>query len=73
MRIRGVASSAAFRRPAGVPVAVRVAGGVSRLRVDGRSRERSAGLKRYIGPGYAESPDRYELEVLGGASEVIVN
>ena len=30
-------------------------------------------VRRYVGPGYAESPDRYELEVLGGASEVIVN
>ena len=31
-----------------------------------------SGLKRYIGPGYAESPDRYDLEVLGGASSVTV-
>ena len=35
--------------------------------------EMVGGLRRYVGPGYAESPDRYELEVLGGASEVIVN
>lgn len=73
VRLNGVASSAAFRRPAGVPVAVRLAGGISRLRVDGRSRTDVGGARRYVGTGYADSPDRYELEILGGASEVIVN
>ena len=73
VRLDGVASSATFRRPRGVPVAVRVAGGVSHLRVDGRKREMVAGTKRYVAPGFEESPDRYELEVLGGASNVTVS
>jgi MarR family len=73
VRIGGVVSSARLHRPAGVPVAVRVAGGVAHLRVDGGRREQVAGQKRYVGPGFAESPDRYELEVLGGASEVTVS
>ena len=73
VRIGGVVSSARLHRPAGIPVAVRVAGGIAHLRVDGGRREQVAGQKRYVGPGFAESPDRYELEVLGGASEVTVS
>jgi DNA-binding MarR family transcriptional regulator len=73
VRIGGVVSSARFKRPAGIPVAVRVAGGVAHLKVDGGRREQVAGHRRYIGPGFADSPDRYELEVLGGASELRVS
>ncbi len=73
IRIGGVVSSARFTRPAGIPVAVRMAGGVAHLRVDGGRREQVAGQRRYVGPGFADSPDRYELEVLGGASELTVS
>jgi DNA-binding MarR family transcriptional regulator len=73
VRIGGVVSSARINRPTGVPVAVRVAGGIAHLRVDGGRREQVAGQKRYVGPGFAESPDRYELEVLGGASDLTVS
>ncbi len=72
VRIGGVVSSAQFSRPTGIPVAVRMAGGVAHLRVDGGRREQVAGQRRFVGPGFAESPDRYELEVLGGASELTV-
>ena len=73
VRIGGVVSSARFKRPAGIPVAVRMAGGVAHLKVDGGRREQVVGQRRYEGPGFAESPDRYELEVLGGASELTVS
>ena len=73
VRIGGVVSSARFKRPAGIPVAVRMAGGVAHLKIDGGRREQVAGNRRYVGPGFAESPDRYELEVLGGASELRVS
>ncbi len=72
VRVTGVASSARFRRPAAVPIAVRVAGGVSHLRLDGRRHEQVSGDRRFVGSGFAEHPDRYEIEVLGGASEVSV-
>ncbi len=72
VRVSGVASSARFRRPADVPVAVRVAGGVSHLRLDGRRRGQVAGDRRFEGDGYASHPDRYEIEIMGGASEVDV-
>ena len=73
MHIGGVVSSARLQRPAGVPVAVRLAGGVSRVRVDGARRKNVSGKQRYVGTGYNDSPDRYELEVLGGAAEVTVS
>lgn len=72
IRLAGVASSAQFRRPAAVPVALRVAGGVSHLRFDGRALEQVAGKRRIVGSGFAEHPDRYEIEVLRGASEVVI-
>jgi DNA-binding MarR family transcriptional regulator len=70
LRVRGVASTARFRRPAGVPVAVRVGGGVARLRLDGRRFERLAGDQRFTSDAFEARPDRYEIEILGGASEI---
>ncbi len=73
VRLDGVASSIRFRRPAGVPVAVRIAGGVSHLTIDGRRSEQVGGKRRYAGPGFDESPDRYEFEIAGGASNVTIS
>lgn len=70
VRVRGVASSARFRRPASVPVAIRVDGGVGRLRLDGQRFDRLAGDRRFTSDAFAASADRYEIEVLGGASEI---
>ena len=70
IRINGVASSARFTRPAGVPVALRVDGGVSHLRLDGQKVEQVAGGKRFASDGFAGSEHRYEIEILGGASQV---
>ena len=72
VRVRGVASSARFRRPERVPVAVRVDGGISHLRLDGERFERLAGDRRFTSTAFAASTDRYELEILGGASDVRV-
>lgn len=73
VHIGGVVSSARLERPAGVPVAVRLAGGVSRVRIDGARRKDVHGKQRYVGAGFDQSPDRYELEVLGGASDLTVS
>jgi DNA-binding MarR family transcriptional regulator len=72
VRIRGVASQARFRRPVGVPVAVRVDGGVSRLRLDGDRFDGVDGDRRFTSDGFAGSANRYEIEILGGASEIKV-
>lgn len=73
VRISGVVSQARFRRPAGVPVAVRLAGGISRFRVDGGRGDQISGQRRYVGPGFDETPDRYDIEILGGAADVRID
>jgi DNA-binding MarR family transcriptional regulator len=72
LRIRGGASRVTIRRPAGVPVRVRVSGGLSRLTLDAqRLASSGAGTVRDT-PGYEASVDRYELSVEGGASRITV-
>jgi hypothetical protein len=70
VRLGGVASSVRFRRPGAAPVALTIDGGVAHLRLDGRRREQVGGRKRFASDGFADTPDRYEIEVLAGASEV---
>jgi len=71
--VRGVVSSARLRRPAAVPVALRVDGGISHLRLDGQRFERLAGERRFTSEAFASSVARYEIELLGGASDVRVD
>jgi DNA-binding MarR family transcriptional regulator len=73
VRLAGVASSVKIRRPAGTAAAVTVDGGVAHLRLDAQKREQVGGRTRFASPGFAASPDRYEIEVLGGASEVKIS
>jgi DNA-binding MarR family transcriptional regulator len=70
LRVHGVASSVRLRRPASAPVGLRVAGGISHLRLDGELRRQVAGEQRFASKGYGTGADRYEIEILGGASEV---
>ncbi len=72
VRIAGVASDARFSRPASVPVALRVAGGISHLRLDGVRHSQVTGRREFVSPGFADHPDRYEVEILDGASSVRV-
>jgi DNA-binding MarR family transcriptional regulator len=73
VRINGVASSARLRRPAATPVAVRVDGGITRLRIDGQRYERLAGERRFTSSAASGAGPRYEIEILGGASEVRID
>jgi hypothetical protein len=50
-----------------------VAGGISHLRLDGAKHEQVAGDRRFTSPGYAAAADRYEIEILGGASDVRIS
>jgi DNA-binding MarR family transcriptional regulator len=70
VRLAGVASSVRFSRPATVPVALTVDGGVAQLRLDGQRQKQASGRHRFVSPGFERSPDRYEIEILGGASDV---
>ena len=73
LRIRGGASRVAFRRPAEIPVRVRVTGGLSKLRVDARQYRAMGGPAALDSPGYEDASDRYELAVDGGASHITVD
>ena len=73
LRIRGGASRVAFRRPADIPFRVRVAGGLSKLRVDAKQYRAMGGPAVLDSPGYADATDRYELAVDGGASHITVD
>jgi DNA-binding MarR family transcriptional regulator len=70
VRISGVASSVVLKRPAGVPVMLRVKGGISHLRLDAERHSSVGGERRFASEGFGSAPARYEIEVLDGASEV---
>ncbi len=72
LRIRGGASRVTIRRPAGVPVRVRVSGGMSKLRLDGRQVGSVGGGAVLDSSGYEAAADRYELVVESGASRITV-
>jgi DNA-binding MarR family transcriptional regulator len=72
VRLDGVASDVRFRRPAGTQAALAVDGGIARVRLDSEKQENIGGRRRFQTDGFAAAPDRYEIEVLGGASQVRV-
>jgi DNA-binding MarR family transcriptional regulator len=72
IRIRGVVSSARFMRPRGVPVALRVEGGIAHLDFDGKTYSNVSGKRRVATRADAAATDRYEIDVRGGASTLVV-
>lgn len=72
VRLQGVASDVRFRRPSGTPTALTVDGGVAELRLDSERHHNVGGRRRFQTEGFGSAPDRYEIEVLGGAAEVRV-
>jgi hypothetical protein len=72
IRIEGGASEGRMTRPAGVPLLL-VTDGVSRLEFDGRERESSGVALRLRSRTYDRAPDRYEVEIAGGISELLID
>ena len=70
--IDGGVSAGRLTRPVGVPVLVAAGDGVSRLTFDGEERESSGVALRVRSRGYDRAPDRYELEIAGGISELAI-
>jgi DNA-binding MarR family transcriptional regulator len=70
--LAGGTSAARFDRPRGVPAALQVRGGVSRLRFDGRRVEGVSGNLRLQTDDFADAGDRYEIELSGGASDLVI-
>jgi len=73
VRVRGVVSSARFGRPRGVPVTLRVSGGVSHLTFDGRRYSNLDGRRTLTSVGYGTADDRFEFEILDGASHLVIS
>jgi hypothetical protein len=72
VRIRGGATQVRVRRPAGVPVQLRVGGGVADLRFDEQEWGAVGGGLRLATPEATQVPDRYEIEIGSGAAHLEV-
>lgn len=72
VQIGGGASKVTVLHPEGTAVALRIAGGSSKLRFDGQDFGSLGGETRLETPNAGSTADRYELEILGGASELTV-
>jgi DNA-binding MarR family transcriptional regulator len=70
--IEGGTSDARITRPAGVPVALTAPGGVADLRFDEVRRHASATDLALRSDGWTRSPDRYRVEVGGGAARLTI-
>ena len=73
LRIRGGAANACILRPARAAMRVRLFGGVSSLRLDRMELGAVGGTTSWESDGAADATDRYELEVNGGACELLVD
>lgn len=72
IRIGGGASNVELIRPAGVPVRVRIGGGVSKLAIDDFHLGASGGKTDWRSPDYDEAEGRYDIEIGAGASKITV-
>lgn len=68
----GGASNVRIGRPSDVAVALRVRGGVSRLRLDDQRMKSVGGELRLQSAGFAAALARYEIEISGGASDLTI-
>ena len=71
--IDGGVSEGRITRPTDVPVMLVAGGGVSQLRFDGESRSASGSSLRVRSRSYDKSPDRYEIEIEGGISDLTID
>lgn len=70
--IQGGASNVTVRRPPGVPIEVRIKGGVAKVSVDGHQLGPAAGNVLWRTPDMADGAAAYAFEIRGGASKVTV-
>jgi hypothetical protein len=70
--IEGGTSDTRITRPSGVPVALSAPGGVADLRFDEIRRHASATELALRSDGWGRNPDRYQIEIGGGAARVTI-
>jgi DNA-binding MarR family transcriptional regulator len=72
VRFFGGISDCTIRRPTSVALRIRVSGGASKLAFDGQHIGATGDEIRLQSPGYDGADDRYDVEVLGGASNFTI-
>ncbi len=73
LSIAGGTSRARISRPREVPISLLVRGGAAHLAFDGRRRSASGTDLRVASDAWASTPDRYEVEIAGGAAQVTID
>jgi hypothetical protein len=71
IRVDGGMNSVEIERPAGVAMVLELRGGVTQAIVDGEKHSGSGRLSLQT-PGAESDPNRYEIEINGGVSKVVV-
>jgi DNA-binding MarR family transcriptional regulator len=72
LRLTGGMRDLLIEHPAGVPVRVSASGGVHEIRVGREVRRDVHGTIRLVTPGAERAPDRFEIDVSGGANSIRV-
>jgi hypothetical protein len=73
IRITGGANRVQVARPAGVPVRLRVDGGLGKAELDGRNHGGSSAETIFETDGARSAKDLFEIEVLGGLAGIRVS
>lgn len=72
VRIESGASGLTLLRPPGVPATLRITGGASRLTFDDERYGAIGGRTELVSPGAGHTRDRYEIDILGGATDLTI-
>lgn len=72
VRITGGSSQLKLLRPRNTPIKVQVTGGVSNLGIDKLEVGAVGGTTRWESPDYEASSDRYDVQITGGASQLLI-
>ena len=72
LSVTGGSSNVRFERPRGVPVVLRIRGGVSHFRFDDQRVQSASGDVELRSDDFGGAADRYEISFTGGASQLEV-
>jgi len=72
MKIVGGTTNLTVERPAGVAFKLSVVGGITKLDFDGVRQGSKGGVVSFESPGASRAQERYVLELVGGATKVVV-
>jgi len=70
VRFVGGASTIRIERPASIPVRLSVVGGSGQVVLDGMRLGEKGGKTTVETPGWASTPDRYSVEIVGGSKSI---